>query len=61
MQLLSARQVAARLAVSRSHVYALMRDHGFPVPVSVGSGRKAWVETEVVQWIDERAAERSHG
>ena len=57
MQLLSARQVAARLAVSRPLIYALMRDHGFPKPLEIG-GRRCWSESEVDAWIAARADER---
>ena len=60
MQLLSARQVAARLSVSRSHLYALMSKHDFPVPVKVG-GRTTWLETEVDAWIAARVEARAHG
>ena len=57
MQLLSAKAVAARLDVSRAHVYRLMREFDFPAPLRVG-GKLAWVETEVIDWIAARAEAR---
>jgi excisionase family DNA binding protein len=59
MQLLSAREVAARLAVSRPYLYALMREHGFPKPLSLG-GRRSWREDEVAAWLEARSDAR-HG
>ena len=60
MQLLSARQIAARLAVSRPMIYALVRDHGFPHPLKIGA-RSAWREDEVLAWIEQRSEARAHG
>ena len=57
VQLLSAKIVATRLAVSRSHVYQLVREHGFPQPLRVG-GKLAWLETEVDAWIKFRSEAR---
>jgi prophage regulatory protein len=57
VQLISARQVAARLAVSRTHVYKLVRDEGFPRALRIG-GKLAWVEREVDAWIAARLGQR---
>lgn len=58
MQMLNARTVAARLAVSRPTVYTLMRDHGFPKPIKIG-GRSVWNEAEVDAWLLERSEARA--
>lgn len=55
---LSARDVAARLDVARSTVYALVAKHGFPKPVKHG-GKTRWVSTEVEAWIDAQSAARN--
>ncbi len=60
MFLLSARQVAARLSVSRPYIYTLIREYGFPDPIKVGA-RLAWSESEVAAWIAKRAEARSNG
>lgn len=60
MQLLNAREVASRLAVSRPLVYSLIRTHGFPKPLKLG-GRRAWREDEVTAWIDARSEARNVG
>lgn len=58
MQLLSAKQVALRLAISRAHLYRLMRDHAFPRPLKIGE-RSAWSQDEVDGWITQRAEARN--
>lgn len=58
MVLLSARTVAARLSVSRTYLYRLVKDHGFPPPVKLGS-RSAWREDEIVAWVEARSGERA--
>ena len=57
MQMLSARQVAVRLAISRPLIYSLMRDHGFPQPLKFG-GRSAWREDEIEEWVELRSQAR---
>ncbi|MBP7973269.1 MAG: AlpA family phage regulatory protein [Candidatus Nanopelagicales bacterium] len=46
--------------MSRPYVYTLIRDHGFPAPIKVGS-KLAWSESEVSAWIEARAEARSNG
>lgn len=58
MQLLSVRDVAARLAVSKSTVYRLLRDHDLPKPLRLGEGRSVWREDEIVAWIETRSEAR---
>lgn len=60
MNFLNARQVAARMTVSRTMIYDLMRKHGFPKPVKFG-GRSAWREDEVEAWMQSRSEARSNG
>jgi predicted DNA-binding transcriptional regulator AlpA len=57
MQMLNARTVAARLAVSRPLIYVLIREHGFPKPLKLG-GRRVWLESEVDAWLLRRSEAR---
>lgn len=50
--------IAARYALSRSAVYRLIRDRGFPAPLKIGS-RSYWIAAEIDTWFTERAAERN--
>jgi len=44
--------VSERLGLSRSAVYARVRDGRFPQPISVGPRVVAWPENEVATWLD---------
>lgn len=61
VQLLSLRDLVAKTSRSKSSIYEDMAAGRFPRPVSVGPARKAWVSTEVDQWIAARIAERDAG
>ena len=58
--LVSAKAVAARLSVSRSYIYDLIRKHDFPPALMIG-GKLAWRLDEVDAWIEARAEARSNG
>ncbi|WP_333824950.1 helix-turn-helix transcriptional regulator [Pinisolibacter sp.] len=51
-------RVKARTCLSRSTIYAYMRDGRFPQPVTISERCVAWVEAEVEAWIAERIAAR---
>ena len=57
MQLMPMRQVAARLAVSRQHIYALIAEQAFPAPLKIGR-RSLWREDEVNAWLEARSQAR---
>ncbi len=56
--LIRRKDVEKLTALSRSRIYALMADGLFPKPARLGSMSVAWVEAEVMEWIDARIAER---
>jgi prophage regulatory protein len=47
-------EVKAVTGLSKSSVYALIRERGFPQPVRLGARAVAWVRSEVRQWAAER-------
>jgi prophage regulatory protein len=49
-------EVKAMTGLSKSSLYALVRERSFPAPVRLGARAVAWVRSEVRQW----AAERVH-
>lgn len=51
-------RVKARTCLSRSTIYAYMRDGRFPPPVTISERCVAWVESEIEAWIAERIAAR---
>jgi prophage regulatory protein len=54
-------EVKARTGLSRSTLYAYVRDGRFPPPVTISKRCVAWVEGEIDRWIAERIAARSRG
>lgn len=56
--LIRRREVERLTALSRSRLYALMKEGSFPAPIRLGSMSVAWLESEVQGWIAERIAER---
>ena len=51
-------QVKQRTGLSRSTVYAYIRDGRFPAPVSISARCVAWVESEIDDWISQKIASR---
>jgi predicted DNA-binding transcriptional regulator AlpA len=49
----------AELAASRRHLYTLESEHKFPKRVALGENRVGWIESEVDDWIKEKAACRA--
>jgi prophage regulatory protein len=50
------RELAARLALSSSHLYALIQQGRFPRPVALipGGRAKGWPERELTAWLQHR-------
>ncbi len=53
-RLLTLRDVMAATALSRSAVYALMAESGFPKPIRIGSRAVRWIEQETLDFIASR-------
>ncbi len=58
VSLLSVKEVARRTTLSKGQIYRLLACGGFPLPVAVSVGRRAWVDSEINDWIKTRMAER---
>lgn len=58
MELLSIKQTMQRLSIGRTKLWALAKESGFPKPVQVSVGRKAFVASEIDAWIREKMAAR---
>lgn len=48
------------IVYSRTHIKRLMDDDKFPRPVKVGERRIAWLESEILAWLEARVAERDN-
>jgi prophage regulatory protein len=52
-------ELRRRVGLGRSSIYQLVRQGRFPPPVRLSSRTVGWIDSEVEQWLAERAAERS--
>ena len=51
-------EVQQRTGLSKTTIWRRVRDGSFSKPVHLSHGVVAWLEDEVVAWIDARIAER---
>ncbi|RWU09266.1 AlpA family transcriptional regulator [Pseudidiomarina gelatinasegens] len=58
MRLIRLPQVKDMTGLGRSSVYKLMSEGKFPKAVTLIGRASAWVENEVVEWIEDRITER---
>ena len=58
MKLIRLPEVLSMTGRGRSSIYEMIASGNFPRPVNIGRAAVAWVESEVVAWIEERIAER---
>ncbi len=50
--------VIERTGLARTQIYAGVKAGTFPRQVPIGERTVGWLESEIAQWIDARAAER---
>lgn len=58
MKLIRLKQVMECTGLARSTVYKFIAEGDFPKPVKLGVRVAAWVEAEVIAWIEERLLQR---
>ena len=58
MKILSKRQLKELVLYSPQHVARLEKAGLFPKRVQLGPNRVGWVESEVLEWLEERLAQR---
>ncbi len=52
--LLTRREVEARLSITKTTIYRLMRCGAFPEPIQVGPRAVRWPQAEIEQWLASR-------
>jgi prophage regulatory protein len=52
------RQVEAHTGLSRSTIYARVREGSFPAPISLGAKAVGWLQSDIEDWIAERVRSR---
>ena len=58
MRILSKRQVKELVLYSPQHIARLEKAGQFPKRVQLGPNRVGWLESEVLDWLEERLARR---
>ncbi len=63
MRILSKREVRRLVLYSPQHISRLKKAGKFPKRVKLGPSRVGWVESEVLEWLEERIKRReeTHG
>lgn len=51
-------EVLAVTGLKRSSIYAFIKKSNFPSPVPLGEKAVGWLESEILDWINQRAAKR---
>ena len=60
-KLIRIKSVLNLTGLSKSYVYQLAQEGRFPQPIQLvpGGSSVAWIESEVLEWIDSRIEERN--
>ncbi|MFC1776929.1 helix-turn-helix transcriptional regulator [Pseudomonadota bacterium] len=53
--------VIARTGLSRSTIYAKIKDETFPAPIQLGLRAVGWIDNEVSEWIEARISQARSG
>ncbi|WP_080476751.1 helix-turn-helix transcriptional regulator [Pseudomonas syringae] len=60
MRVLRIQDTCSKIAVSRTSLWRLCKQKGFPQPINIGGGRViGFLEHEIDQWLESRAAARN--
>ena len=57
-KLVTARELSAKIPYSTVHVWRLEQKGEFPRRIHLGGNRVAWLETEILDWLDRKLVER---
>jgi prophage regulatory protein len=60
-RLLRLPEVRDRTGLCRTHIYSMSKAGKFPPQITLGGRAKAWAESEVNAWIEERKASAKAG
>jgi len=53
LKILKLKQVTEKAAISRSSLYAKVKQGKFPAPVKLGERASGWIEDEIDEWIEQ--------
>ncbi len=52
------KEVKRRIGLSRSSIYALVKQGSFPRQIQLGPRSVAWLESDIDDWIERRVSNR---
>lgn len=55
-RLLSWRALQPRIGISRTTWWRMIRDKRAPRPIQISPGRVAWLESDIIAWIETKHA-----
>ena len=58
-RLIDSTELRRLIPFSDVHIWRMEKEHRFPRRIKIGRRRVAWRLSEIQEWIDERAAERT--
>jgi len=58
MRFIKLKEVVSITSLGRSTVYKFIAEGKFPKSISLGDRAVAWVEEEIIEWMETRLAER---
>ena len=58
MRFLRVRTVVELVGLSKSTLYARIRDGSFPKPIQIGAQTVVFLESEIFDWMKDKAAKR---
>jgi prophage regulatory protein len=59
--LIKLNEVKTLTTLSRSTIYKKIAEGTFPAPIKLGDRAVAWLETEIVNWIEQRIESHRSG
>ena len=59
MRFLRVRTVVEMIGLSKSTLYARIRDGSFPKPIQIGAQTVVFLESEIFDWMKDKAARRA--
>lgn len=58
MRAIKIKEVAAKVGLGQSTLYRMIADGRFPKPFELVPGRTAWIESDIDDWLAERAGRK---
>ena len=60
-RLIRRKEVLSRVGLSQTCLYEQMAAGQFPKPINIGPKSVAWLEIEILEWIEQRVSLRGNG